>query len=362
MKNNKNNIIASVNHSINNINNNVKKVAQNDLVVNTIRVLLVIYASFVIPQLNATHLNYVNNTIVRLVIVSLIVYLSFIDMVTAMLLLIAFVVTIHTNKNYNHQANEVNENDKNFINKVNNLTKAQIENYENEINANVSGNNANVSGNNANVSGNNANVSGNNANVSGNNANVSGNNANVSGNNANVSGNNANVNANKVNLNMQGIPPTYDDSSEILGGSFDVVPRGIGSEIDTKAVFNSNNNKEKVNNVNVVDVNEDINRNNKEHPASETMTESLMRAKGFKDDPNSPNGLTTAQHLYDVSENAVPGADVNDQVKTFEKQLGIQGMDEITGPNARRYDGYHYNNEAERPNLTSEMILDRKSA
>ena len=37
-------------------------------------------------------------------------------------------------------------------------------------------------------------------------------------------------------------------------------------------------------------------------------------------------------------------------------------MDEIPGPNARRYDGYHYNNEAERPNLTSEMILDRKSA
>ena len=329
MKNNKNNIIASVNHSINNINNNVKKVAQNDLVVNTIRVLLVIYASFVIPQLNATHLNYVNNTIVRLVIVSLIVYLSFIDMVTAMLLLIAFVVTIHTNKNHNKQVNEVNENDKNFINKVNNLTKAQIENYENE--KEISNN-------------------------------VSGNNDNVSGNNANVSGNNANVNANKVNLNMRGIPPTYDDSSEILGGSFDVVPRGIGNEIDTKAVFNSNNNKEKVNNVNVVDVNEAINRNNKEQPSSETMTESLMRAKGFKDDPNSPNGLTTAQHLYDVSENAVPGADVNDQVKTFEKQLGIQGMDEITGPNARRYDGYHYNNEAERPNLTSEMILDRKSA
>tara|TARA_B110001469_G_C9648947_1_gene330178 strand:- start:9817 stop:10794 length:978 start_codon:yes stop_codon:yes gene_type:complete len=325
MKNNNNNIIASVNHSINNINNNVKKVAKNDLIVNTIRVLLVIYASFVIPELNANQLNYVNNTIVRLVVVSLIVYLSFIDMVTAMLLLISFVVTIHTNKNNTHKDNEVNENEKNFINKINNLTKAQIENYENEINENVSGNN--VSGNNL-----------------------------KTGN--NVSGNNAN----KFNLNMQGIPPTYDDSSEILGGSFDVVPRGFNNETVTNAVFNSNNNKEKVNNINIVDVNEAINRNNKEQPASETMTESLMRAKGFKDDPNSPKGLTTAQHLYDVSENAVPGADVNDQVKTFEKQLGIQGMDEITGPNARRYDGYHYNNEAERPNLTSEMILDRKSA
>lgn len=326
MKNNKNNIIASVNHSINNINNNVKKVAQNDLVVNTIRVLLVIYASFVIPQLNATHLNYVNNTIVRLVIVSLIVYLSFIDMVTAMLLLIAFVVTIHTNKNHNKQVNEVNENDKNFINKVNNLTKAQIENYENEkeIGNNVSGDNLKT--------------------------------GNVSGNNLKT-GNNVSEN----NLNSNGIVSTYDDSSEILGTQ-NSVPKGFNNKIDTRAVFNSNNNKEKVNNVNVVDVNEAINRNNKEQPSSETMTESLMRAKGFKDDPNSPMGLTTAQHLYDVSENAVPGADVNDQVKTFEKQLGIQGMDEITGPNARRYDGYHYNNEAERPNLTSEMILDRKSA
>jgi len=329
MKNNKNNIIASVNHSINNINNNVKKVVRNDLVVNTIRVLLVIYASFVIPQLNATHLNYVNNTIVRLVIVSLIVYLSFIDMVTAMLLLISFVVTIHTNKNYNKQAKEVNENDKNFINKINNLTKAQIENYENEkeIGNNVSGDNLKT--------------------------------GNVSGNNLKT-GNNVSEN----NLNSNGIVSTYDDSSEILGTQ-NSVPKGFNNKIDTRAVFNSNNNKEKLNNknnVNIVDVNESINRNNKEQPSSETMTESLMRAKGFKDDPNSPMGLTTAQHLYDVSENAVPGADVNDQVKTFEKQLGIQGMDEITGPNARRYEGYHYNNEAERPNLTSEMILDRKSA
>jgi hypothetical protein len=342
MKNNKNNILDSVNHSINNINNNVKKVARNDLVVNTIRVLLVIYASFVIPQLNSTQLNYVNNTIVRLVIVSLIVYLSFIDMVTAMLLLISFVVTIHanSNKNKSQQINEVNENDMKFINKVNNLTKAQIENYE-------SGNNLKVN----NLKANNLNAN----NLKENNLKAN----NLNGNNLN--GNNLNAN----NLNGNGIVSTYDDSSEILGNGVNTVPKGFNNGTDTNAVFETNNNKEKGNNVNVVNVvnvNEAIDRNNKEQPSSETMTESLMRAKGFKDDPNSPKGLTTAQHLYDVSENAVPGADINDQVKTFEKQLGIQGMDDISGPNARRYDGYHYNNEAERPNLTSEMILDRKSA
>ena len=100
---------------------------------------------------------------------------------------------------------------------------------------------------------------------------------------------------------------------------------------------------------------------NKEQPASETMTDNILRAKGFVDDENSPTGLTTGQNLYDISENAVPGADVNGQIKTFENQHGIQGMDAVTGPNARRYDGYHYNNEKERPNLTSSMVLDRVS-
>ena len=36
-------------------------------------------------------------------------------------------------------------------------------------------------------------------------------------------------------------------------------------------------------------------------------------------------------------------------------------MDQVTGPNRARHVGYHYNNEAERPNLTSEMILDTRS-
>ena len=94
-RNSKNNVLASVNGSLNSLNNNVKKVVQNDLIVNTLRVLLIIYSSFVVPQMSNREANVVNNNIVRLIIVSLIVYLGFIDMVTAVLLLIAFVVTMH---------------------------------------------------------------------------------------------------------------------------------------------------------------------------------------------------------------------------------------------------------------------------
>ena len=68
MKNNKK-LLSTVNHSLNNINNNVKKIVKNELVVNTIRVLLVVYASFVVPQLNESQLNVTNNVVLRLVLV-----------------------------------------------------------------------------------------------------------------------------------------------------------------------------------------------------------------------------------------------------------------------------------------------------
>ena len=89
--NNNNNVLASVNNSINNLNKNVKKVVSNDILVNSIRVLIIIYAAFVIPQLSTENLKFINNNIVRLVIISLIVYLSFLDMVTGLLLLVAFI-------------------------------------------------------------------------------------------------------------------------------------------------------------------------------------------------------------------------------------------------------------------------------
>ena len=130
-------------------------------------------------------------------------------------------------------------------------------------------------------------------------------------------------------------------------------------------IQNNNNqmaNNNQVNMNNNLSADEIITNENKNQPASETMTESILRAQGSKNDPNAPVGLTTAQNLYDISENAVPGADINDQMLTFQNQHGIQGMDQVTGPNLARHDGYHYNNESNLdPNLTSEMILDRRS-
>ena len=184
--------------------------------------------------------------------------------------------------------------------------------------------------------------------------------------NSTITGNEVNENVAMVNT---GIEPTLNDSREVLGKQINTEPTGINSTINTNAVVNQNNNESNnlVNNNlgnnlgnNAEEVNEAINKNNKNQPASETMTENVLRAKGFKDDPNSPKGMITSQNLYDASENAVPGADINQQLMTFDNQMGVQGMDDISGPNARRYEGYHYNNEKERPNLTSEMILDRK--
>ena len=165
------------------------------------------------------------------------------------------------------------------------------------------------------------------------------------------------------NLNQNGIVNTIDNSREIVGNQINTAPKAFDENLPEGSVFDANNNKEKEsNNVNkLMDENTKIDMMNKEQPASETMTDNILRAKGFVDDENSPMGLTTAQNLYDISENAVPGADVNGQVKTFENQHGIQGMDSVTGPNARRYQGYHYNDEKERPNLTSSMVLDRAS-
>ena len=347
-RNSKNNVLASVNNSLNSLNNNVKKVVQNDLVVNTLRVLLILYSSFVVPQMNAREANVVNNNVVRLIVVSLIVYLGFVDMVTAVLLLIAFVVTMHHAKSAGSNTVGLNlgPKEENFMNEINNLN--------NMVN-NVANNSGNKAVNNV------ANNSGNNA-VNNVNASLDNN----FNNSSEVIGNNLVNN----NLNV-GIEATLNDSREVVGNQIETQVAPLNNQALVNEVVANNSaannviannaaNNQRENN-NGEGVNAEIDRNNKNQPASETMTESILRAQGFSEDPNSPQGLITAQNLYDASENSVPGANVNDQLMTFQNQMGIQGMDDITGPNARRYDGYHYNNEEERPNLTSGMIKDRKN-
>ena len=114
MKSKNNNLVKQLNNSMNVVNNNVRKVVQNELLINVIRVLLIIYASFIVPMLKNHQLNIVNNNFVRLVIL-LIVYLSFMDVIKPVLLTIAFVVTLHRT---NNQANNNNTNNQK-INDVN---------------------------------------------------------------------------------------------------------------------------------------------------------------------------------------------------------------------------------------------------
>ena len=91
---------------------------------------------------------------------------------------------------------------------------------------------------------------------------------------------------------------------------------------------------------------------NNMHPASSTMTDNILAA-GVELDTNGPAGLTTSQHLYAASENAVPGADIMNQVVSVEGGLSAQGMNHPIGSNHPRHDGYHYVDGA---NLTHQAL------
>ncbi len=66
----------------------------------TIRIILVIYASFVAPNLNKGGALFFNNMIVRLVIAVLIVYLCYVDPCSAILLAVCFIVSVQTLNKY----------------------------------------------------------------------------------------------------------------------------------------------------------------------------------------------------------------------------------------------------------------------
>merc|ERR1712021_158365 len=89
-------------------------------------------------MLDKNILDLLNSNIVKLILCALIVYLSFMDVITAVLLTIAFVLTLHqsTKKAYNNNiikdvvVNDTNEKDNNIINRINNLNNVKVENYE----------------------------------------------------------------------------------------------------------------------------------------------------------------------------------------------------------------------------------------
>ena len=93
------------------------------------------------------------------------------------------------------------------------------------------------------------------------------------------------------------------------------------------------------NNANTIIKKLPIDEINKKHPASNTMTDNIL-AIGASLDQNGPMGLTTSQNLYDISENAVPGADIMNQVISVDNSLSAQGMNSPIGANYARHNGY----------------------
>ena len=51
----------SLNNVANNLNNNVRRVVKNEMAINLIRVLIILYTSFVVPVLDANTLAVLNN-------------------------------------------------------------------------------------------------------------------------------------------------------------------------------------------------------------------------------------------------------------------------------------------------------------
>lgn len=66
----------------------------------TIRIILVIYASFGAPNLNKAGALFFNNMIVRLVLAILIIYLCYVDPASAILLAVSLVVSVQTLNKY----------------------------------------------------------------------------------------------------------------------------------------------------------------------------------------------------------------------------------------------------------------------
>ena len=305
----------SLNNVANNLNNNVRRVVKNEMAINLIRVLIILYTSFVVPVLDSNTLAVLNNNVVRLVVCALIVYLSFMDVITAVLLTIAFVLTLHQgNKRVVNNNNaildvEVNQEESELVNRINNISDVKVENYEDLNNAL---NESPVES-----------------------ANLNQVNSEVEP--ANLNEVDSMVEEQPVvnDVPVNNIPaPVATNVAENLAD----IPVGMDTSPEANmAVFNNTAPE----NVEAPMRELPMEEINSRHPASSTMTDNLL-AVGAEFDKNAPVGLTTAQNLYDASENAVPGADIMNQVVSVEGSLSAQGMNEVLGANYARHDGYHY--------------------
>ena len=333
-------ISVELNNMANNLNNNVRRVVRNDMAINLIRVLVILYTAFALPALDRRTLDFLNNNVVRLVLCALIVYLAFMDVVTSVLLTIAFVLTIHHGKKRAESSNVVQDVDENLINKINDLNDVRIENYEDLNNALNNNNSPAVSQNNVVEEEENPFVENN---VSNNALNNQVNNQVVNDQVADIANNQVENVVNNTNLveETNAVDEPVVNNVPVSVAPVDSnVPLGLDTSGENDfAVFNASANAV-ANNANN---NASMEERNNMHPASSTLTDNILNvAVGVEPDANGPTGLTTWQNLYDASENAVPGADIMNQVVSVEGSLSAQGMNEVLGANYARHDGYHY--------------------
>ena len=103
---------------IKNLDVDVQNILKNEYVCWGLRIILVLYAAMVAPNLNRDVSSIFDNVIVRLIVACVIVFLSFHDTTLAILLAIAFVVSIQTlNK---HKVNTITSLPESFISPDNN--------------------------------------------------------------------------------------------------------------------------------------------------------------------------------------------------------------------------------------------------
>ena len=106
--------------SMKNLDFDVQNILKNEYVCWGLRIILVLYAAMVAPNLNRDVSSIFDNVIVRLIVACVIVFLSFHDTTLAILLSIAFVVSIQTlNK---HKVNTITSLPESFMNSEDSFT------------------------------------------------------------------------------------------------------------------------------------------------------------------------------------------------------------------------------------------------
>lgn len=377
----KNNLAQKLNQKLSQMNNNIRGQVQNELVVNILRVLLIIYCAFVVPILKQKHVSVVDQQLVRFIIVAIIIYLSFIDLPTSILLTIAFLLTLQkvdktssNNRGKNSNIKDVSLNA--LIKNLNNEVKAVDNNKmaKNSAPVNNTGQHKvmvngkqvetfdshSVNNNSPSISGNQNVVKGLEQKVVNNVENLVKNND-ITGNVNNavnqVEGVSPNLVGNEIsNLAKAQNNKTINDSGDILDNN--VPMANDNSSINKLQVFDNNNAAAKNNSLNLNKANNNnqlLNHVNAEQPASETLTEGILRAQGAQRNNNAPVGLTTGDDLYSVQENAVPGANIMGEVKSLKEQHATQNLNKPMGLGAKRYDGYHFRDDRH-PNLEHAML------